>query len=162
MLAKACAGEAGCAFIESTGADYNGEYAGRGVKLVKEQFEMARKHKKAIIFIDELDYIGKKRGDSGQSLALDREACLTQLLSEMDGFHANEGIVVMATTNRADILDPALLRAGRFGMQIQFEAPDREGREQLFTQYLKSMKLTISEVRVLLHYIVVLLLHRDS
>ncbi|CAM9623647.1 unnamed protein product [Chrysoparadoxa australica] len=103
MIGKACAGEAGVPFLYISGSDFNGVYAGTGVAKVKKLFAMARRHKRAIIFLDEIDYVGKKRGDGmGQSLVLDRESTLNQLLCEMDGFDTRAGdqIVVMATTNR--------------------------------------------------------------
>lgn len=147
LLAKACAGEAGVPFLYSSGSDYNAMFAGQGVSMVKQQFKAARKLKKCILFIDEIDYVGKKRSSGHQqSLMIDREATLTQLLAEMDGFSQNDGIVIIGTTNRPDTLDEALTRSGRFGMIIQVDPPDRAGREGLFIQYLKKLKIAGKEL----------------
>ncbi|CAM9432183.1 unnamed protein product [Phaeothamnion confervicola] len=142
-MARAAAAEAGVPFFSAVGSDFNHIFAGMGVQHVKRLFAKGRSAKRAIIFIDELDYVGRRRGDSsGRSLELDRESTLTQLLAEMDGFTRGEAVVVIATTNRQDILDPALLRSGRFGdLIINFEAPDVRAREQLFLKHFKTMLL---------------------
>ncbi|CAM9178535.1 unnamed protein product [Pylaiella littoralis] len=144
LIAKACAGEAGVPFLYACGSDFNGVYVGMGVAAVKKLFAKARKHKKSIIYIDEIDYLGRARSSGTRDTSgatQDREATLNQLLSEMDGFEARDGIVVMASTNRKEILDDALLRSGRFDMQVDVERPDRKGREQLFSKYIAPLKL---------------------
>ncbi|CAM9552391.1 unnamed protein product [Ectocarpus sp. 12 AP-2014] len=147
LIAKACAGEAGVPFLYACGSEFNGVYVGMGVAAVKRLFAKARKHKKSIIYIDEIDHLGRARGGSRDagSATQDREATLNQLLSEMDGFEGKDGIVVMASTNRKDMLDDALLRSGRFDMQVDVDRPDRKGREQLFTKYLAPLKLSDEE-----------------
>eukprot|EP00752_Nemacystus_decipiens_P017832 g15988.t1 len=148
LIAKACAGEAGVPFLYACGSDFNGVYVGMGVAAVKRIFAKARKHKKSIIYIDEIDYLGRARGGGSREASgatQDREATLNQLLSEMDGFEGKDGIVVMASTNRKEILDDALLRSGRFDMQVDVDRPDRKGREQLFSKYIAPLKLSDEE-----------------
>src|SRR3954471_16287513 len=130
LLARSIAGEAGVPFIYASGSDFVEMYAGVGAARIRRMFKDARKHGACIIFIDELDAVGKSRG--GQSLSHEeREQTLNQLLVEMDGFAVNQGIVVLAATNRADILDKALLRPGRFDRQVTVSNPDLRGREAI-------------------------------
>ena len=130
LLARSIAGEAGVPFIFASGSDFVEMYAGVGAARVRRLFKDARRHKSCIIFIDELDAVGRSRG--GNSLSHEeREQTLNQLLVEMDGFEAHAGIVVIAATNRQDILDPALLRPGRFDRQVMVGNPDLKGREAI-------------------------------
>jgi cell division protease FtsH len=130
LLARSIAGEAGVPFIYASGSDFVEMYAGVGAARIRRMFRDARKHGACIVFIDELDAVGRSRG--GQSLSHEeREQTLNQLLVEMDGFAANQGIVVVAATNRADILDKALLRPGRFDRQVMVTNPDLRGREAI-------------------------------
>ncbi len=127
LIARAVAGEAGVPFLSVSGSDFMEMFVGVGASRVRDLFESARKLGKAIIFIDEIDSIGRKRGAGLGGGHDEREQTLNQMLSEMDGFEATEGIVMMAATNRPDILDPALLRPGRFDRQIVVDRPDRKG-----------------------------------
>ena len=128
LLARSIAGEAGVPFIFASGSDFVEMYAGVGASRIRRLFKDARRHPSCIIFIDELDAVGRSRG--GNSLSHEeREQTLNQLLVEMDGFAPNQGIVVVAATNRPDILDPALLRPGRFDRQVTVGEPDLKGRE---------------------------------
>ncbi len=130
LLARAIAGEANVPFLFASGSDFVEMYAGVGASRVRKLFKEARKHKSCIIFIDELDAVGRRRG--GRSLSHEeREQTLNQLLVEMDGFDARAGIVVVAATNRQDILDPALLRPGRFDRQVVVGNPDLKGRDEI-------------------------------
>src|SRR5688572_17587178 len=130
LLARSIAGEANVPFLFSSGSDFVEMYAGVGASRIRKMFRDARRHPSCIIFIDELDAVGRSRG--GNSLSHEeREQTLNQLLVEMDGFVANDRIVVIAATNRQDILDPALLRPGRFDRQVTVGAPDVNGREQI-------------------------------
>ena len=130
LLARSIAGEAKVPFLFSSGSDFVEMYAGVGASRIRKLFKDARRHPACIIFIDELDAVGRSRG--GNSLSHEeREQTLNQLLVEMDGFAPNQGIVVVAATNRPDILDPALLRPGRFDRQVTVGAPDVKGREQI-------------------------------
>ena len=117
LLARSIAGEAGVPFVFASGSDFVEMYAGVGASRVRKLFKDARRHKSCIMFIDELDAVGRSRGSSSLSHE-EREQTLNQLLVEMDGFAPNQGIVVLAATNRQDILDPALLRPGRFDRQV--------------------------------------------
>jgi cell division protease FtsH len=130
LLARSIAGEAGVPFIFASGSDFVEMYAGVGAARVRRLFKDARRHKSCIIFIDELDAVGRSRGSSSLSHE-EREQTLNQLLVEMDGFEASTGIVVIAATNRQDILDPALLRPGRFDRQVMVGNPDLKGREAI-------------------------------
>ena len=130
LLARSIAGEAGVPFIFASGSDFVEMYAGVGAARVRRLFKDARKHKSCIIFIDELDAVGRSRGGSSLSHE-EREQTLNQLLVEMDGFESSAGIVVIAATNRQDILDPALLRPGRFDRQVTVGNPDLRGREAI-------------------------------
>ena len=128
LLARAVAGEAGVPFMSVTGSDFMEMFVGVGASRVRDLFQSARKQAPAIIFVDEIDSIGRKRGAGLGGGHDEREQTLNQMLAEMDGFEATEGIVMMAATNRPDILDPALLRPGRFDRQIVVPLPDLEER----------------------------------
>ena len=131
LLARAVAGEAGVEFLSISGSDFVEMYVGVGASRVRDLFEEAKKIAPAIVFIDEIDAVGRQRGTGLGGGHDEREQTLNQLLVEMDGFGTNEGVVVMAATNRADILDPALLRPGRFDRQIYVGLPDIKGREEI-------------------------------
>ncbi|MBD9361036.1 ATP-dependent zinc metalloprotease FtsH [Methylomonas fluvii] len=132
LLARAIAGEAGVPFFSISGSDFVEMFVGVGASRVRDMFEQAKKRAPCIIFIDEIDAVGRQRGGSGIGGGNDeREQTLNQLLVEMDGFSGNEGIIVIAATNRADVLDKALLRPGRFDRQVQVGLPDIKGREQI-------------------------------
>ena len=131
LLAKAVAGEAGVGFLSISGSDFVELYVGVGASRVRDLFEQAKKQSPAIVFIDEIDAVGRQRGTGLGGGHDEREQTLNQLLVEMDGFAANEGVVVLAATNRVDVLDPALLRPGRFDRQIYVGLPDRKGREEI-------------------------------
>ena len=137
LLAKAVAGEAGVGFLSISGSDFVELYVGVGASRVRDLFEQAKKTSPAIVFIDEIDAVGRQRGTGLGGGHDEREQTLNQLLVEMDGFAANEGVVVLAATNRADILDPALLRPGRFDRQIYVGLPDIKGREEVLKVHAK-------------------------
>jgi len=140
LLARSIAGEANVPFLFASGSDFVEMYAGVGASRIRKLFRDARRHPSCIVFIDELDAVGRSRG--GNSLSHEeREQTLNQLLVEMDGFAPNEGIVVVAATNRPDILDPALLRPGRFDRQVTVGAPDVKGREQILHIHAKKVAL---------------------
>lgn len=140
LLAKAIASSAAVPFIAKSGADFNNRFAGVGSQLVKELFRAARAVAPAVVLIDELDYIGRRRGEErGGGLETDRSAALTQLLAEMDGFGSGEGVVVIGTTNRADILDKALLRPGRFDRQVRVPLPDVTGRLKILYSHARRL-----------------------
>jgi cell division protease FtsH len=140
LLAKSIAGEAGVPFLFASGSDFVEMYAGVGASRIRKMFKDARRHPSCIIFIDELDAVGRSRG--GNSLSHEeREQTLNQLLVEMDGFAVSAGIVVVAATNRPDILDPALLRPGRFDRQVTVGCPDVKGREQILKIHAKKVAL---------------------
>ena len=131
LLAKSVAGEADVAFLSISGSDFVEMYVGVGASRVRDLFEQAKKQSPAIIFIDEIDAVGRKRGSGLGGGHDEREQTLNQLLVEMDGFAASQGVVVLAATNRVDILDPALLRPGRFDRQVHVGLPDIKGREEI-------------------------------
>ena len=131
LLAKAIAGEAKVPFFTISGSDFVEMFVGVGASRVRDMFEQAKKHAPCIIFIDEIDAVGRNRGSGMGGGNDEREQTLNQLLVEMDGFEGNEGIIVIAATNRPDVLDPALLRPGRFDRQVQVGLPDIRGREQI-------------------------------
>ncbi len=131
LLAKAVAGEAGVPFYSISGSDFVEMFVGVGASRVRDMFEEAKKHQPCIVFIDEIDAVARRRGTGMGGGHDEREQTLNQLLVEMDGFGVNEGIIVMAATNRVDILDPAILRPGRFDRQIAVDRPDVRGREEI-------------------------------
>ncbi len=141
LLAKAVAGEAKVAFLSLSGSAFVEMFVGVGAARVRDLFEEAEKHAPAIIFIDEIDALGKARGVSPMSGIDEREQTLTQLLSEMDGFDTRKGVIIMAATNRPEILDAALLRAGRFDRHILVDRPDLKGREDIFRVHTKKVML---------------------
>ena len=141
LLARATAGEAGVQFLSISGSDFVEMYVGVGASRVRDLFEQAKKLAPAIIFIDEIDAVGRKRGSGMGGGHDEREQTLNQLLVEMDGFGTTEGIIVLAATNRPDILDPALLRPGRFDRQIQVNRPDVKGREEILKVHAKNKRM---------------------
>ena len=141
MLAKAVAGEAGVQFLSISGSDFMEMYVGVGASRVRDLFQQAKKVAPAIIFIDEIDAVGRKRGSGLGGGHDEREQTLNQLLVEMDGFDRTEGVIVLAATNRPDILDPALLRPGRFVRQIYVNNPDVKGREAILKVHAKDKRL---------------------
>ena len=141
LLARAVAGEAGCQYLSISGSDFVELYVGVGASRVRDLFEQAKKNSPAIIFIDEIDAVGRQRGTGLGGGHDEREQTLNQLLVEMDGFASNEGVIVLAATNRADILDPALLRPGRFDRQIYVGLPDIKGREEILRVHARNKPL---------------------
>jgi len=141
LIARAVAGEAGVPFLSVTGSDFMEMFVGVGASRVRDLFSEARKMGKAIIFIDEIDSIGRKRGAGMGGGHDEREQTLNQMLAEMDGFEATEGIVMMAATNRPDILDPALLRPGRFDRQVVVSLPELEDRKEILEVHIKHKRM---------------------
>ena len=141
LLARAVAGEAGVPFFTISGSDFVEMFVGVGASRVRDMFDQAKKNAPCIIFIDEIDAVGRHRGAGMGGGNDEREQTLNQLLVEMDGFEANEGVIIVAATNRPDVLDPALLRPGRFDRQIQVGNPDVKGREQILTVHMKNVPL---------------------
>lgn len=139
LLAKAIAGEAKVPFFTISGSDFVEMFVGVGASRVRDMFEQAKKHAPCIIFIDEIDAVGRHRGAGMGGGNDEREQTLNQLLVEMDGFEGNEGVIVIAATNRPDVLDPALLRPGRFDRQVTVPLPDIRGREQVLNVHLKKV-----------------------
>ncbi len=150
LLAKAIAGEAGVPFFSISGSDFVEMFVGVGASRVRDLFEQAKKNTPCLIFIDEIDAVGRKRGAGLGGGHDEREQTLNQLLVEMDGFGVNEGVIVMAATNRPDILDPALLRPGRFDRQVVVGAPDAKGREEILKVHARGKKMgtdvTLAEI----------------
>ena len=144
LLARAVAGEAGVQFLSISGSDFVEMYVGVGASRVRDLFEQAKKIAPAIIFIDEIDAVGRKRGSGLGGGHDEKEQTLNQLLVEMDGFSRTEGVIVLAATNRPDILDPALLRPGRFDRQIHVGRPDVKGREEILKVHARDKKLDAS------------------
>ncbi|MBD5423628.1 MAG: ATP-dependent zinc metalloprotease FtsH [Allobaculum sp.] len=142
LLARAVAGEAGVPFYFIAGSEFVEMFVGRGAARVRDLFKEARKHAPCIIFIDEIDTIGKKRDGSGFNGNDEREQTLNQLLAEMDGFDGSKGIVLLAATNRPETLDPALTRPGRFDRRIPVELPDLEGRQEILELHAKNVKMS--------------------
>ena len=135
------AGEAGVGFLSVTGSDFMEMFVGVGASRVRDLFQQARRMGRAIIFVDEIDSIGRKRGAGLGGGHDEREQTLNQLLVEMDGFEANEGIIIVAATNRPDVLDPALLRPGRFDRHITVDRPTIQGREELFEVHTREVPI---------------------
>ena len=141
LVAKALAGEAGAAFFAVSGSDFVDRFVGMGASRIRDLFNKAREATPAIIFIDEVDAVGKKRGDGAAGFDSEREQTLNQLLVELDGFNSRERIVVVAATNRLDTLDDALLRAGRFSRQVQVGLPDKAGRRRILDVHARGKPL---------------------
>ena len=142
LLARAIAGEAKVPFFTISGSDFVEMFVGVGASRVRDMFEQAKKHAPCIIFIDEIDAVGRHRGAGLGGGHDEREQTLNQLLVEMDGFEGNEGIIVIAATNRPDVLDPALLRPGRFDRQVVVPLPDVRGREQILRVHMRRVPLS--------------------
>ena len=141
LLAKAIAGEAKVPFFSISGSDFVEMFVGVGASRVRDMFDQAKKHAPCIIFIDEIDAVGRQRGAGLGGGHDEREQTLNQLLVEMDGFEGNEGVIVIAATNRPDVLDPALLRPGRFDRQVHVPLPDIRGREQILKVHMRKVPL---------------------
>src|SRR5690606_31140734 len=140
LLAKAMAGEAQVPFFSMSGSDFVELFVGVGASRVRDLFKQAREKAPCIIFIDEIDAIGRARGKNMMVSNDERESTLNQMLVEMDGFGGDSGIIILAATNRPDVLDSALLRPGRFDRQIAIDVPDVVGREKIFRVHLKPIK----------------------
>ncbi|MEL7117133.1 MAG: ATP-dependent zinc metalloprotease FtsH, partial [Pseudomonadota bacterium] len=141
LLARAIAGEAGVPFFTISGSDFVEMFVGVGASRVRDMFEQAKKNAPCIVFIDEIDAVGRSRGVGYGGGNDEREQTLNQLLVEMDGFEANEGVILIAATNRPDVLDPALLRPGRFDRQVQVPNPDIKGREKILSVHARKVPL---------------------
>src|SRR5690606_21930587 len=141
LLARAVAGEAGVPFFSISGSDFVEMFVGVGASRVRDLFETAKKNAPCIVFIDELDAVGRQRGAGLGGGHDEREQTLNRLLVEMDGFESNTGIIVMAATNRPDVLDPALLRPGRFDRKILVDRPDVKGREAILRVHARNKPL---------------------
>ncbi|MFW6264020.1 MAG: ATP-dependent zinc metalloprotease FtsH [Cyanobacteriota bacterium] len=143
LLAKAVAGEAGVPFFSISGSEFNELFVGVGASRVRDLFEQAKEQAPCIVFIDELDALGKSRVANGPLVGVndEREQTLNQLLSEMDGFDANTGVIILAATNRPEVLDPALQRPGRFDRRVVVDRPDRQGRKAILKVHAKGVKL---------------------
>ena len=142
LLARAIAGEAGVPFFSISGSDFVEMFVGVGASRVRDMFEQAKKNAPCIVFIDEIDAVGRHRGAGYGGGNDEREQTLNQLLVEMDGFEANEGVILIAATNRPDVLDPALLRPGRFDRQVQVTNPDIKGREKILAVHARRVPLS--------------------
>ena len=142
LLARAIAGEAGVPFFSISGSDFVEMFVGVGACRVRDMFEQAKKNAPCIVFIDEIDAVGRHRGAGYGGGNDEREQTLNQLLVEMDGFEANEGVILIAATNRPDVLDPALLRPGRFDRQVQVTNPDIKGREKILAVHARRVPLS--------------------
>lgn len=148
LLAKAIAGEAKVPFFSISGSDFVEMFVGVGASRVRDMFEQAKRHAPCIIFIDEIDAVGRHRGSGTGGGHDEREQTLNQMLVEMDGFEGNEGVIVIAATNRVDVLDKALLRPGRFDRQVMVGLPDIRGREQILNVHLKKLPSVVTGVDV--------------
>ena len=142
LLARAIAGEAGVPFFTISGSDFVEMFVGVGASRVRDMFEQGKKHSPCIIFIDEIDAVGRSRGAGLGGGNDEREQTLNQLLVEMDGFDTNEGVIIIAATNRPDVLDPALLRPGRFDRQVVVSNPDIIGREKILKVHAKKISMS--------------------
>src|SRR6516164_6268443 len=147
LLARAVAGEAGVPFFSISGSEFVEMFVGVGAARVRDLFEQARQHAPAIIFIDELDALGRARGGYVGGGQDEKDQTLNQLLAELDGFDPSSGLVLLAATNRPEVLDPALLRAGRFDRQILVDRPDKRGREQILAVHLKKVATLAADVK---------------
>jgi cell division protease FtsH len=145
LLAKAVAGEAGVPFFSMSGSDFVEMFVGVGASRVRDLFETGKKHAPCIVFIDEIDAVGRQRGAGVGGGHDEREQTLNQLLVEMDGIESNEGVILIAATNRSDVLDKALLRPGRFDRQIVVDAPDARGREAILKVHIRKRKVPIAD-----------------
>jgi cell division protease FtsH len=143
LIAKALAGEAGVSFLAVSGSDFSAPLIGIAKGRVSKLFQQARKRAPCLIFIDEIDAIGRKRGGGGSAADREFEATLNQLLVEMDGFNTTAGVIVIGATNRVDVLDPALLRPGRFDRQVHIGLPDISGREAILNVHARNVKLSV-------------------
>ena len=141
LLARAVAGEAKVPFYSISGSDFVEMYVGVGASRVRDMFREAKKNAPCLIFIDEIDAVGRQRGTGLGGGHDEREQTLNQLLVEMDGFSQNEGIIIIAATNRPDVLDPALLRPGRFDRQVYVSLPDVKGREEILQVHARNKNL---------------------
>src|SRR5271155_5485480 len=141
LLARGIAGEAGVPFFSISGSDFVEMFVGVGASRVRDLFEQGKKHAPCIIFIDEIDAVGRQRGAGLGGGHDEREQTLNAMLVEMDGFNANTGVILIAATNRMDVLDPALLRPGRFDRQVVVDRPDLNGREAILKVHAKNVKL---------------------
>jgi cell division protease FtsH len=141
LTARAIAGEANVPFFTISGSDFVEMFVGVGASRVRDMFEQAKKNAPCIIFIDEIDAVGRHRGAGLGGGNDEREQTLNQLLVEMDGFEANEGVILIAATNRPDVLDPALMRPGRFDRQIVVPNPDVNGREKILKVHMRNVPL---------------------
>jgi cell division protease FtsH len=142
LLARAVAGEAGVSFIPATGSEFIEMFVGVGAARVRKLFDLARENKPAVIFIDEIDAIGRQRGTGVNSGNDEREQTLNQILTNMDGFGKEEGIIILGATNRVDILDSALVRSGRFDRKVKIGLPDDDGREEILKVHLRNKKIS--------------------
>lgn len=160
LLAKAIAGEAKVPFFSISGSDFVEMFVGVGASRVRDMFEQAKRHAPCIIFIDEIDAVGRHRGSGTGGGHDEREQTLNQMLVEMDGFEGNEGVIVIAATNRVDVLDKALLRPGRFDRQVMVGLPDIRGREQILNVHLKNyLRLRVWMLKFYLVVLQVSLVH---
>src|SRR6185437_10490495 len=141
LISRAVAGEAGVSFYSISGSEFVEMFVGVGAARVRDLFKEAREHAPCIVFIDEIDAVGRQRNNSGMSSNDEREQTLNQLLVEMDGFNTQTSVVVIAATNRPDVLDPALLRPGRFDRQVMLDKPDIRGRQAILEVHAQDKPL---------------------